>query len=403
MRVLKAAIVSTALCSPVLAQSFQSLGVPPGATAMYATGISGDGTIVVGYMATPQGDRPFRWSAAGGVEQLPLLAAWPQARAKAISRDGNVIVGEWGESASPRPARWATGAAPQDLGLRPGHPWNTALAVNGDGTIVAGFAFRWMQAGGLEALPPGMYACTGLSDDGDVMVGFTDFAVYWSAAAGLSILPPTGWPHVYPFANAVSADGSIVVGGYYSWGPGSALRWTVEPATGTLLAFDELGMATSDAVAISGNGRIAAGWSDDRSGSSATVWVGAARQVNLREFLMWSGVDLSEWELRTVTAVSSDGRTLAGWGVRQGTEQAWIVTLPPWFECYGNCDGSTVQPILNIDDFVCFINEFAMAMQLPHAQQVTHYANCDRQVGVQPILNIDDFTCFMMHYAMGCP
>jgi serine protease AprX len=70
--------------------------------------------------------------------------------------------------------------------------------------------------------------------------------------------------------------------------------------------------------------------------------------------------------------------------------------------CYANCDGSSVQPVLNVDDFTCFINQYANAQGLPHAQQLTHYANCDGST-TAPALNVDDFTCFINRYAMGCP
>jgi hypothetical protein len=69
--------------------------------------------------------------------------------------------------------------------------------------------------------------------------------------------------------------------------------------------------------------------------------------------------------------------------------------------CYANCDGSTVEPLLNVDDFTCFINEYASAQSLPHEQQVTHYANCDSST-VAPALNVDDFTCFINRFAQGC-
>jgi hypothetical protein len=70
--------------------------------------------------------------------------------------------------------------------------------------------------------------------------------------------------------------------------------------------------------------------------------------------------------------------------------------------CYPNCDGSTVEPILNVDDFTCFINEYASAQSLPHEQQLTHYSNCDGST-IAPVLNVDDFTCFINQYAQGCP
>lgn len=75
--------------------------------------------------------------------------------------------------------------------------------------------------------------------------------------------------------------------------------------------------------------------------------------------------------------------------------------LLPVIDCYPNCDGSTLPPVLNIDDFLCFINMFALGMTLPHEAQVTHYANCDAST-TAPALNIDDFTCFVARFAAGC-
>jgi hypothetical protein len=69
--------------------------------------------------------------------------------------------------------------------------------------------------------------------------------------------------------------------------------------------------------------------------------------------------------------------------------------------CYPNCDASPTPPILNVEDFTCFINEFAAATQLPHQQQLTHYANCDQST-TAPVLNVEDFTCFINKFAQGC-
>jgi hypothetical protein len=70
--------------------------------------------------------------------------------------------------------------------------------------------------------------------------------------------------------------------------------------------------------------------------------------------------------------------------------------------CYANCDGSTTPPVLNVEDFTCFVSEFAAGLILPAAQQVGHYANCDGST-VIPVLNVDDFTCFINSFAQGCP
>jgi trimeric autotransporter adhesin len=70
--------------------------------------------------------------------------------------------------------------------------------------------------------------------------------------------------------------------------------------------------------------------------------------------------------------------------------------------CYANCDNSTTEPVLNVEDFVCFVNEFAAGLGLPPAQQITHYANCDNST-TEPVLNVEDFICFISEFSQGCP
>jgi hypothetical protein len=66
-------------------------------------------------------------------------------------------------------------------------------------------------------------------------------------------------------------------------------------------------------------------------------------------------------------------------------------TAPP--ACYGNCDGSTAAPVLNVGDFTCFLQRFAAGES---------YANCDQSTA-PPVLNVGDFTCFLQRFAAGCP
>jgi hypothetical protein len=61
--------------------------------------------------------------------------------------------------------------------------------------------------------------------------------------------------------------------------------------------------------------------------------------------------------------------------------------------CYANCDASTVDPVLNVLDFNCFLNRFAAGES---------YANCDGST-VPPALNVLDFNCFLNRFAGGCP
>jgi len=60
--------------------------------------------------------------------------------------------------------------------------------------------------------------------------------------------------------------------------------------------------------------------------------------------------------------------------------------------CYANCDGSSVPPILNVSDFICFQTKYAAG---------DSYANCDNST-TPPVLNVSDFICFQTKYAAGC-
>jgi hypothetical protein len=61
--------------------------------------------------------------------------------------------------------------------------------------------------------------------------------------------------------------------------------------------------------------------------------------------------------------------------------------------CYADCDHSTSVPVLNVADFICFMQHFAAA---------DPYANCDGSTQ-PPVLNIQDFLCFQQRFAAGCP
>ena len=65
----------------------------------------------------------------------------------------------------------------------------------------------------------------------------------------------------------------------------------------------------------------------------------------------------------------------------------------PWpSQCYANCDGSNIPPVLNVQDFSCFLGRWA---------NNDTYANCDLST-VAPVLNVQDFTCFLNAFARGC-
>jgi hypothetical protein len=97
--------------------------------------------------------------------------------------------------------------------------------------------------------------------------------------------------------------------------------------------------------------------------------------------------------------VLSEAEILARAGLVYGGQNTLEMQIGPYsdyienFGCYSNCDRSTGIPILNVEDFTCFINLFA---------QGDPRANCDESTA-PPALNVEDFTCFINRFAQGCP
>ncbi len=81
-----------------------------------------------------------------------------------------------------------------------------------------------------------------------------------------------------------------------------------------------------------------------------------------------------------------------GMGTVDAAPTSFIADYTPC-SCYANCDASTSAPLLNVNDFICFLNLFAAASPA---------ANCDGST-TPPALNVADFNCFLNAFAAGCP
>jgi hypothetical protein len=99
------------------------------------------------------------------------------------------------------------------------------------------------------------------------------------------------------------------------------------------------------------------------------------------------------WARTNSTASAHAVRQGAGaWGLGAGDFALRLCGTSTPVACYPNCDNSTIPPILNVQDFACFLNAFAS--NLP-------YANCDNST-TPPVLNVQDFSCFLNSFAAGC-
>ena len=347
--------LSTAHFTPVLAASFMGLGALPGtAFQSEATGVSADGSVVVGMSTAVLGNEAFRWTAATGILGLgDLPGGGFFSQAKGVSADGKAVVG-WSDSDTVlnlEAFRWtqATGMVGMGKLTLPGERLTSfANGVSLDGGVVAGGsestvvgeAIRWTQATGMTGLGdlPGGSSnsqAQAISLDGGIVVGLGNSssgreAFRWTATTGMAGLGDLPGGDFNSYAEGVSADGSVVVGaGWSSMGP-EAFRWTT--ATG-MVGLGDLpgGNFESAARGVSADGSVVVGYSSigvTAPFSAPFRWDITNGMQNLEELLIAQGVDLAGWQLLDASAVSADGSIIVGTGNNPaGFQEAWIADL----------------------------------------------------------------------------
>ena len=317
--------------APAAADTFEGLAALPGYTGTgRAFGISGDGGIVVGYADQPSlHPEAFRWTVTGGMASLGLPG---DSKANGISSDGSTIVGS---SNGGHAFRWTDGGGFEDLGA------GEAFDVNADGSVVVGVtsggAFRWTQGGGMVALGglsgANSSQAKGVSDDGEIVVGVSNFsgggpgpfggshqeAFRWTQTSGFVALGDLAGGNSNSDAYDISGDGEVIVGtaknASSQW---EAFRWT---ESGGMVG---LGLANSYAYATNENGAVIVG----KASNHAMVWTQADGARLIADVLTGNGVDMTGWTLESAEGVSDDGEIVVGVGYYGGGfVRPWIAHL----------------------------------------------------------------------------
>jgi hypothetical protein len=242
------------------------VGLPAG-NVSYATGVSGDGTIVVGTTGATFGDpyqQAWRWTRNGGLGPLDDIGEdiLIFGSAEDISGDGSTVVGT-GSIGDFDPDTddlmsgviWAGGGTtPTDLGNLPS-PISTGgllpTAASFDGSVVVGFGPGFSQSG-----------------------GFANRSFRWTAADGLvDVGSVPGRPEGSVHVTDCSSDGNTLVGysitgGVDTW---EAVVWTQDTGFRTLrsiLAAEGVTIPATISLRetyCNGDGSIIAGWAYDRT------------------------------------------------------------------------------------------------------------------------------------------
>lgn len=170
--------------------------LPGGAAESRASAVSGDGSVVVGWSRSADGDEAFRWTASTGMVGLGSLPAQERSfrsQAYDVSSDGTVIVGNANSLSGIEAFRWTETDGFVGLGYLPGgRRVSEAKSVSGDGKVVVGSsqsegdlqrAFVWTEADGMQSIDflltslgvdvSGweLYDAVGISDDGRTILG----------------------------------------------------------------------------------------------------------------------------------------------------------------------------------------------------------------------------------------
>ncbi len=283
------------------------LGVPIGAHHTRAYCVSGDGTVVVGIISyTGLYFEAYRWTEGEGMVPLGYLTGFTESSwGRAVSHDGSVIAGTSQRIVSynsqDQAAIWTQAGGWESLGnLGGADSW--ALGISGDGSTVVGHsetlnshtreAFRWTRAGGM---------------------------------VGLGAVNGESW------ANDASFDGQVIVGwADINSNDREACRW--DQSLGTIETLGDLpgGTHVSEANAVSDDGSVVVGRGKTDLGDEAFLWRAGHGMVNLRDYAEAQyGLDLAGWRFTNATGISGDGTVIVGEGINpSGDAAAWVVVVP---------------------------------------------------------------------------
>lgn len=312
------------------ATSFAGLGVlttDSGASDVSVTG------VVVGWSGTVA----FRWTPASGM--VGLGAAGADNR-PIVSGNGLVVAGSRVVGGTNRMFRWteATGAVSiSPAGEECFRP--SSIDFKGDAVTALGSSpapyhhhCRWTALDGftwIEGLPEvgQNHARRMINLAGTAVVGVNHVQAepvgfLWTTEVSYLLCAPVG-EGIGCVATAENQAADVVVGTAGTHG----FRWTA--AGGRVDLGDLAGGEDSSAAAdLDETGLRVVGWGSTAVGREATIWDAAHGNRRVLDLLaLYDVVPPSGWRLRETTAISADGRYLAGFGDHDGATEAWRVEL----------------------------------------------------------------------------
>ena len=338
--------------------------VPLGAENTFVTGMSADGTVVVGVYGSL--GPAWRWTSGTGVMNLGSIS-----QTVAVSRDGQTIVGTAkGTDGIGYAAIWQTGKQwttlpPPPNGTSQDGKSTVGYGVSSDGSVVVGLAyvnpnlvegFRYDVKTGtvpLGTLTGGRSRASVISGDGKVIGGWDDLTgrgpgtgfwygvIWWEGLQRL--MNPFG---AIGQVEGINTNGAVIVGrGVPPMSAPHAYRFTASDAQVVdlgALKRDQGGNGigpgptdsiedTSISLGVSDDGNVVVCTSGYQPPTDAFIWTPDTKIVKLSDYLKSKGVTGYEtWTLISAVAVSPDGKIIAGTGINNVAQriEGFVVMLP---------------------------------------------------------------------------
>jgi probable HAF family extracellular repeat protein len=349
------------LVSGILAAEFIPLGdLEGGGFGSSASGVSSDGSVVVGRTHGSTRSEAYRWTAETGMVVLNWIPGGWYHEVSGVSADGSAVAG-YGRSVELgnfEASRWTSDQGTIGLGsIHTNITSSFAFAVSADAKVVVGRsiapgappgqgsnhieAFRWTEGGGMVGLgdlPGGRQwsEARGVTADGSVVVGggnigegVDEEAFRWTEAGGMVSLGNLPGGPLGNQAFDVSDDGSVVVG--YGTGASGreAFRWT---SADGMVGLGDLpgGDFESGASAVSADGSVVIGNGRTDSGNEGFIWTQANGMQRLQDVLEDNDtIGLSGWSGLSAEGISGNGQWVVGQGTNpSGIGEAFLAQLP---------------------------------------------------------------------------
>lgn len=313
----------------------------------YAARVSPDGYWALGLNYTTQ--RAARVALDGSTFEFPDAPdGTTTVTAYSSSQDNTVVVGSaMSPTQTPRAFQWTEQGGTQDLGTLAGDTSAKALDISAGGAVVVGYS---------NGPRPG----TG------------NMPFVWTGAGGMAELEvAAGGGMGEGAANAVSADGSTVVGVRRFGVALRAFRWRgagTDQDLGTPTDPDDLTVPT-EAFSTSADGRWTVGCVSSTTGVPGTdvavVWDALGRAQRADDLLTWNG-DTTHlaYDLTSLGCISADARTVSGTCIERSTQQALtfvaMLGLDPVCAADVGTQGGVPghDGLLDNNDFIVYIDAF---------------------------------------------